>query len=69
MDRSKIIARAGMLQTGSMIVFCLAALVGVFAIIQGRYDLAVVNGVLMLANFALYQMQSTIIRANLPQRH
>ena len=68
MNNKEILAKAGTLQTLSMIVFCLAALLGTFAFIRGSYGLAIINGCLMAGNFALYQMQSAIIRNHLPRR-
>lgn len=58
----------GWIQTGAMVVFCLAALVGGYAFIIGSYAFAAINGALMVANFALYQTASKEIAAAIAMR-
>lgn len=64
MDRKEIRARAGHLQTFIMIVFCLAMVLTIVCFIRGSYFLAAVSGTLMIANLAIYQVNSRTIRDN-----
>jgi len=64
MSKKEIVRKAGFLQIGSMTVFCLAALLGTYALIKHDLFFASINGILMLANLGLYQFQSKIIRDN-----
>lgn len=48
-----------------MVVFLGAACVGGIALMSGHYVLAAINGILMIANFVLYQHNSAIVRQEL----
>lgn len=57
--------KAGTLQTGCLIVFCCASLLGTVAFTAGLYWITGMNAALMAVTFYLYQVNSRIIEQEL----
>lgn len=57
--------KAGALQTGCLVVFCCAAMLGTAAFTTGLYWITGMNAALMAVAFYLYQVNSRIIEQEL----